>query len=212
MRPYILFDFDGTIADSLTLGLELINRLAPIYHIHPITDEDIQAVRSMPTGKAIRYLKIPYYKLPILIPVFLNEYKHIIHNMKPFPRIHEVIQDLKDLGIPMALLTSNSKENVHVFLDQHDMNYFEWIEGGSGIFKKQVTIMHQIKKHNLQKENIIYVGDETRDIVAAKKCGIKIISVAWGFQDKSILSQYNPDMIAETPQDLYDIIKSYSTT
>ncbi len=206
MRPYLLFDFDGTIADSLGLGLELMNKLAPKYHLKPISDQELQHLRSIPTHKAIQHVNIPFYKLPVLIPVFLHEYRHILDHLQPFDGIKECLHGLQQMGIRMALLTSNSKENVHHFLDIHDMNYFEWVEGGSGLFKKQITIAKQIKKHDLDNMNIIYIGDESRDIIAAKKCGIKIISVAWGFHTRELLEKFNPDYIVDTPQEIYNIL------
>jgi len=207
MTPYLLFDFDGTIADSFSLGVQILNELAPRFHIDPFSESELHELRSMPTHQAIKRMNIPLYKIPILVPVFLHEFKRVIPMLKPFPDIKETLLTLKDMGIPMALITSNSLENVSRFIEQHQLHFFDWIEGGSGLFNKQTTIRKQIKRHNLNIEDIIYVGDETRDIVASKKCKIKIISVLWGFQTAQILRSYNPDFYAHTPLDLVQIIK-----
>ncbi|MDZ4121383.1 MAG: HAD hydrolase-like protein, partial [Candidatus Cloacimonadaceae bacterium] len=193
MKPYLLFDFDGTIADSFGLGVEIINKLAPKHNIAPFSEKELHELRSIPTHKAIKKLRIPLYKLPILIPLFLHEFKHVLPRLEPFADIRETLMAIRDAGIGMALLTSNSVENVNHFLLQHDMWFFDWIEGGSGLFKKQTTINRQIKKHGLNRENLIYVGDETRDIIAAKKSKIKVIAVTWGFHTPQILASYDPD-------------------
>lgn len=206
MKAYLLFDFDGTIADSLGLGVEIFNNLAPKYHLKPFTAEDLRILRSLPTHKALKHMRIPLYKLPLLIPVFMHEYRHIISHLKAFEGMKECLLSLKESGYGLALLSSNSQENVRYFLDQHEMNYFEWVEGGSGLFKKQVTIEKQIKKHGLDRQSLIYVGDETRDIVAAHKCRIKIISVTWGFQTEEILKTYNPDFIVRSAADITEIV------
>ncbi len=208
MKPYLLFDFDGTIADSFGLGLEIINKLAPRYNLKPFTDEQVQEFRSIPTHKALKKMKIPFYKLPVLIPVFLHEFKHVLTHLEPFDGIRDCLSALKAAGIPMALLTSNSRDNVVHFLNNHDLNFFEWIEGGSGLFNKQVTIKKQMKKHKLERSNLIYIGDETRDIIAAKKIDIKIISVTWGFHTPVILASYEPDFLASEPMDIYRFVMS----
>ncbi len=209
VKPYLLFDFDGTIADSFGLGLEIINKLAPKYNLKPFTPDQVAEFRSIPTHKAIKQMKIPFYKLPVLIPVFLHEFKHVLPHLEPFEGIRECLTALKEAGFSMALLTSNSRDNVVSFLDNHDLNCFDWIEGGSGLFNKQVTIKKQIHKHKLNKDSLFYVGDETRDIIAAKKTGIKIISVTWGFHTPVNLASYEPDFMADKPMDIFHYISQF---
>lgn len=207
-KPYLLFDFDGTIADSFGLGVQIFNNLAPKYGIRPFSEHKLHELRSIPTHKALKQLNIPLYKLPVLIPIFLHEFKAVLPQLQPFEGIRQCLQSLQDAKIPFALLTSNSLDNVKHFLDQHDLNHFDWLEAGSGLFKKQITIARQIKKHGLNKDDVIYIGDETRDIVASHKCGIRIISVTWGFHTREVLKSYNPDFVAEAPSDILRIVSN----
>ena len=62
--------------------------------------------------------------------------------------------------------------------------------------------MKAMKKFRLNKENIIYIADEIRDIDACRKAGIKIISVCWGFNSKAALSVKNAEYLAEIPADI----------
>jgi len=208
-KPYLLFDFDGTLADSFGLGLKIYNQHAVQHHLEPVSDELFQKLRGIPTHKAIRLLKIPFYRIPKLIPLFLKEYRDIIHHLKPFPDIHKLLESLHQQNIGMALLTSNTVDNVQHFLELHNLEYFDWVEHSSGLFKKQHTIAHQIKKHSLQSSEVIYIGDETRDIIAAHKCGIRIISVTWGLHTSELLASFRPDFIADNPQEIKDIVSSF---
>jgi len=208
VKPFILFDFDGTLADSIGLGLEIANKLAPRFGIEPLSKEVFDLVRTMSIPKALKTLKIPFYKVPKAISLALVEYRHLIHELHPFEGIHEMLAELKNLGFRMALLSSNSKENLDHFIHQHDLGYFDWVEGTSGILKKHSSIRKQLKKHNLRTENVIYVGDEIRDIIAAHKCGLKIISVSWGFHTVELLSSKNPDYLVDKPSQIVQLLSS----
>ncbi|MCB5279099.1 MAG: HAD-IA family hydrolase [Candidatus Cloacimonetes bacterium] len=205
--PFLLFDFDGTIADSIHLGLKIANHLAPRFGLDTLSEEDFAKVRSMSIPKALKYLKIPVYKLPKLIPTALIEYRHLIHELEPFVGIREMLQELNSMQCPMALLSSNSNENVWYFLQHHHLNHFNWVEGTSGILKKHNSIRKQLKKHKLKSDNVIYVGDEIRDIIAAHKCGLRIISVSWGFHTTDLLVQKDPDYLVDKPYQIVEVVK-----
>ncbi|MDD3563560.1 MAG: HAD-IA family hydrolase [Candidatus Cloacimonetes bacterium] len=206
--PFLLFDFDGTLADSINMGLRIANNLAPEFGIEPLSEEQFAQARTMSIPKALKLYKIPLYKVPKAISLALAEYRHVIHELEPFAGIPEMLKELKELGCHMALLSSNTGENVNHFLDNHELHYFDWIEGTSGILKKHGSIRRQIKKHKLDKKNVIYVGDEIRDIAAAKKSGIRVISVSWGFHGAELLSSKDPDYLVKKPQEIVELIKS----
>lgn len=201
-KPFLLFDFDGTIADSIHPMYELLNQLAPKYDIKPVSPEDFDIIRNMSLPKAFKHIGFPVYKLPRAIPVVLSEYHKIISKLEPCEGIVSLLRDLKAAGIPMALLSSNSFENVHLFLRRHDIQCFEWVEGTGGILKKHSRINHQIKKHKLDRDRVIYIGDESRDIVAAKKCGIKVIAVSWGFHTAEHLCAFDPDYLVKDANEI----------
>jgi phosphoglycolate phosphatase len=69
-----------------------------------------------------------------------------------------------------------------------------------------------IKLERLDKDACIYVGDETRDIEAAHRAKLPIVSVTWGFNSKKILVKYKPDFLANQPNDLLKILNKNATT
>jgi phosphoglycolate phosphatase len=58
------------------------------------------------------------------------------------------------------------------------------------------------KKHQIHHSEVIYVGDEDRDIIAAKKAKIKNIAVSWGYNSKNKLRQLNPDFLVNSPKEM----------
>lgn len=210
MKPFLLFDFDGTIADSIHLGTKIANRIAPLYGHKGFTDEDFTRFRGMPVTKVIKELGVPFYKIPGVIAKALTEYRKLIHELHPYPKIPQMLDTLSQMDVPMALLSSNSNENLYYFLNNHRITAFQWVEGTSGILKKHRRILQQLKKHDLKPSDVIYVGDEVRDIVAARKCKLKVIAVNWGFHTTELLCSASPDYLVSDPNEIVQIVKNLS--
>lgn len=206
--PFMLFDFDGTIADSIHYALDIVNGFAHEYGIEPLSEEQFEAFRSMNMYKAMKMLKFPAYKLPGAIARVLLEYRKNVHQLQPYAGIREMLAELKDLGCNMAVLSSNTKENLSYFIDQHRLFYFDWAEGTSGALNKQQKIKAQMKKHGIGRDEVIYVGDEVRDIVAAKKSKIRVIAVNWGFHTSDLLVRRDPDYLVSDPAQIVEIVKN----
>ncbi len=207
MKPFLLFDFDGTIADSFHLGIKIANRLAPSYGLSQFTDEDFKRFRSLPMHKVLKELKIPFYKIPGAIKLALSEYHHLLSELEPCTGVMDMLKNLKDMLIPMALLSSNNHENLAYFLQRYGIDTFEWVEGTSGILKKANRISKQLKRHGLKPSEVIYVGDEVRDIEAARKCGIRVIAVTWGFQTTELLCSHKPDYLVDNPAQIMELLR-----
>ncbi|MDD4310485.1 MAG: HAD-IA family hydrolase [Candidatus Cloacimonetes bacterium] len=207
MKPFLLFDFDGTIADSIQLGWKIANLLAPKFGHKPFTMEDFYRFRSLPVHTVLKELKIPFYKIPMAISKALVEYRHLAQDLEPCQGIVPMLDTLKSEGFSLALLSSNTGENLNMFLQRMQIDAFDWVEGTSGILKKNHRIMQQLKKHSLDPKQVIYIGDETRDIDAAHKCGLKIIAVTWGFHTADLLRSHNPEFLVDTPEQIVQIVR-----
>ena len=206
MKPFLLFDFDGTIADSLQLGLKIANNLAPQFGYRSFTEEDIEHFRSLTWHKIAGEMQIPFYKIPKIVTKAFKEYKRLISELEPCAGIVEMLYELALKEISMALLSSNTVENVHLFLTNHQIDSFLWIEGTSGILNKAKDIKKRLKKHKISATEVIYIGDEIRDIEAAHNCGLKVIAVTWGFHTVEFLASYKPDYLVNEPKEIVEIV------
>ena len=204
----ILFDFDGTIADSLDSIVKITNRLSGEFGYKKTTEEDVENLRNMNSLQIIKTSGVPIFKIPFLLQMVKLELNHEIQNLKPIPGILETLHTLKQKEHRLGIVTSNSLENVKGFLERNDMNkLFSFIHAGSTLFGKNKAIRNFLKKEGVSPEAVIYVGDETRDIEAAKKARIKVIAVSWGFNSKTVLAKHNPDLAIDKPQDLMAAIE-----
>lgn len=205
-KTILIFDFDGTIADSRDLILETINKLSEKYGYKSIQNENIEKLRNKTIKELFHILRIPWIKLPLLLIEFRKKYSQQISFLKPIIGIREVLTKLQNERYELALVTSNSKENVKDFLQKNNIQVFNNIRAGLGLFGKSSVLNKLIREKNYNKEEMLYIGDEVRDIEASNRIGIEVIAVTWGFQSKSILKKYKPNYLVDTPNELYQVV------
>jgi phosphoglycolate phosphatase len=207
-QKVIVFDFDGTIADTVDALVTIVNRLALEFGYIQITPEELALLRNFTSRQIIKYSGISLFKIPFLLKKVKGELKHKIQELKPIAGIEEALIELHNHGYKLGIITSNSQENVTAFLKNHQLEeYFEFIYSGVTIFGKTTIINNVLKQKNLTTESVIYVGDETRDIEASKKANIKVIAVNWGFNSPEALAKQNPDFLINHPRELLAVIE-----
>ncbi|BAZ05583.1 HAD-IA family hydrolase [Calothrix sp. NIES-3974] len=207
MKKVIIFDFDGTIADTLDAMVAVVNRLAVEFGYAQISPEELSILQKLSARDVIRYSGISVLKIPFLVKKVKSELKTKIPDLKPIPGMQEALYELKNQGFRLGIITSNSQENVLEFLKINQLDHlFEFIYSGVTIFGKTTIINNVLRQKQIKPENVIYVGDETRDIEASKKANIKIIAVTWGFNSPEVLAQQKPDYLIHHPQELIDVI------
>ena len=200
-----IFDFDGTIADTVELMKEIAYKLVKEYNFPPLSERDITKLRNSKSEEIIRFFKVPLFKVPFFINRFRAEFGLASKNIEPVSGIAVVLETLKKSGHKLGIVTSNSDENVHAFLAKYDLNFFDFIQTCSSLFGKAGKLRKIIKSYALDKGSIIYVGDETRDIDAARKSDIKVASATWGYNAKGILQSLQPDYLLDHPDELLTI-------
>jgi phosphoglycolate phosphatase len=129
-----------------------------------------------------------------------------MNTLSPFNHVASVLKSLVDSGMTLGILTSNSKENVVSWLNHQKISeLFTFVYAESPLFGKKNLLKRVIKKNKMPREKTYYIGDEVRDIEAAKKCGIYSVAVTWGFNSAKILSEHHPDFLIDHPQELLQI-------
>jgi phosphoglycolate phosphatase len=208
-QKVIIFDFDGTIADTVDALVSIANRLAVEFGYIQITPEQFTLLRNFSSREIIKYSGISLFKIPFLVKKVKAELKNKIQGLKPIPGMKESLIELKNHGYQLGIITSNSKDNVTAFLSINELdNLFEFIYSGVTIFGKTTIINNVLKQKQLKPQTVIYVGDETRDIEASKKANIKVVAVTWGFNSPEILAKQNPDFLIHQPSELLQVIQN----
>ena len=192
MSKYIVFDFDGTLADTF----DVIKTIATTEYGE--YDVDLELFKSKGAKEMLKELDIPRWKLPRMIFNVTSKLRSS-KNIKLFPGIIDLLNTLKK-DYKIGVVSSNSQEIIYDTLKEYNIeNLFEFVYSESSLFGKHQVLKRMCSKHSINPLNVVYVGDEDRDIIAAKKAKIKIIAVTWGFNSKEKLSRENPDYIVDLP-------------
>ena len=209
MTKVIIFDFDGTLADTIDILLSITNRLSAEFGFKSATKEELAQLSNLNSWQILQYSGISIFKFPLLIRRLKAELHSEVPHIQLFPGIKEVLLELKKRGFQLGIITSNSRENVLGALEKNGLqDTFTFIYSGS-TFGKHKVINKWLRIENIHSEKVVYVGDEIRDIDAAKKTGIKVIAVGWGFNSPQALAAQNPNFLIERPQELIEIINSW---
>jgi phosphoglycolate phosphatase len=208
-QKVIIFDFDGTIADTVDALVSIANRLAIEFGYIPITHQELTLLKNLTAREIIHYSGISLFKIPFLVKRVKTELKDKIPELRPINGMQECLIELKKKEYRLGIITSNSQDNVTEFLKNHELqDLFEFIYSGITIFGKTTIINNVLKQKQLKAQTVIYVGDETRDIEASKKANIKVVAVTWGFNSSEALAKQNPDFLIHQPSELLGIIES----
>jgi len=205
----IIFDFDGTIADTLDAIVSITNRLAEDFGYQPASPAQVAQLRNLNSRQILKQSGISIFKIPFLLKKVKAELNKEIQVLSPISGMEEALTELKFQGYRLGIITSNSKENVTIFLDKNNLQLFDFVYSGRTLFGKNKLINRLLKAEKINPEEAIYVGDETRDIEASKKAQIKVIAVSWGFNSKEVLAENQPDFLIQQPYELLNAIKSW---
>lgn len=201
-RPLIVFDFDGTVADSFAESLAAYNRVAPRLRLRRVAKSEVPELRRLGVGQLLVALGIPMWKLPRLMIAVRADLLDHLGSVAPVPGIASSIRALARSGCRLAIVTSNSKANVHAFLDRHDLEVFGTIVAGASIFGKAARLRRLLKAAAADASTAVYVGDAPPDIRAGREAGAGAIAVTWGFFAREPLAEEHPHALIDSPDEL----------
>jgi phosphoglycolate phosphatase len=203
----IIFDFDGTLADTLEESRQIFNRLAPDYKLREVTVEELPALRHFSLKELLDHLKIPKRRVPGLIARGTSMMRGNITNLALIEGLDEIIPQLRERCDAFGVLTSNAPANVDLFLRAKGLrSHFNFISSTSKLTGKAKHLRAIRKTFSLKSEEMLYVGDEIRDIKASKKAGIPVAAVTWGFNSPEALTAETPEHIISSPDQLLSLL------
>jgi phosphoglycolate phosphatase len=198
----LVFDFDGTIADTLAESRSIFNELAPDYGIRQVQEDEIEELRHLSLKEIVSHLGIPKRRVPVIIARGTTMMRKNIDRLQLISGMREALTEMRGLTDNFGILTSNSTSNVDAFLTNHGLReMFDFISSTSKLTGKARHIRAIRKTFSLKNEELLYIGDELRDVKAAQKAKIPHVAVSWGFNSRESLAAAKPTYLIDHPSE-----------
>ncbi|MBI3543054.1 MAG: HAD-IA family hydrolase [Deltaproteobacteria bacterium] len=204
MKTFI-FDFDGTLCDSYVESLRVMNELAPRFGYNVWDEARFDELRDMGFNEFQAAIGVSLHQLPAIVHEGRKRMRERVASLAPVAGLAEALAGLHERGASLGILTSNSLENVELFLERNRLGPFEFIHGGSSLFGKARHLRKILKSRKLLAADVAYVGDEARDVRAARSAGVTAVAVTWGFNSLRLLGETAPDHTLSHPRELVEL-------
>lgn len=204
MKSYRLaiFDFDGTLADTLPWMRSVFNELADEHGFRRVEPHEYDRFRDLHGNALLRELGLPLWKLPRVLTSMRRRMAVRTGQFSLFPGISELLRQLAASKIQVAIVSSNSRENIEQILGPENRSLVEHFGCGVAIFGKSRKLLQAMRQCGVEASQTIYIGDEIRDAEAAAGAGIDFGAVTWGQHSAKSLATQEPVELFATVSDI----------
>ncbi|MEB1549806.1 HAD family hydrolase [Xanthomonas campestris pv. campestris] len=197
MPALIIFDFDGTLADSFGFFLSTQRTLAARHGFRAAEAHEVDAARRLTTRELLKHSGLRSWRVPLVAADFIR----LMRAAPPpalFPGVDATLRALHASGTRLALVSSNSVENVQRALGAELSALFAAFEGGAHLLGKHRALRRVLRATGHTASQAIYVGDQVADWEAAQVLGLPFAAVAWGYAHPDVFMQLpNTHLIEE---------------
>lgn len=191
------------MADSLPVIVEIARDMLGV----ELSKQEVEMYRNMTAKQVLKKANIPIYRLPGLMVKGRTLLKKRTDEIELFKGLDKVIETLA-AEHKLYVVSSNGVGIINEFLTRNNLlSMFAGVYGNVGIFSKAQALKKVLAREGFTADEAVYIGDEVRDIEAAKKIGMPIISVTWGYNGEKIINEFSPDYIALKPKDILKYVK-----
>lgn len=203
----IIFDLDGTLANTLPLCIRAFRQSVEPLALRPVSDEEIIATFGPSEEGTIMTLIPDHYEAGI---VNYLQFYQTLHDLcpEPFQGIRELLVRLQENSVRIAMVTGKGRHSTEISLRQFGLSsFFEIIETGSPAGPRKADGIEKVLAEwpGLGKGEVLYVGDAPSDISASRKAGIPVVAAAWAeTAEAEVLKVLGPDALFYSLDDFVD--------
>lgn len=198
----VIFDFDGTLSDSGHWFLSIVDDLAERFRFNTVHPDEIEGLRRRTTREVIDHLGISRWKLPFIARHVRARFGRNANQITLFDGIRPMLRALHEAGVELVICSSNSEANVRAILGPAESALVGRFVCGAGLFGKVRKFRRVVRTSKVPAGAILAIGDETRDIDAAREVGVAAGAVLWGYADPDLLVAMAPDHAFATPEEI----------
>lgn len=208
-----IFDLDGTLLNTLKALTFTTNLVMKHFGYKEIDEEHIKKFvgdgYKLLMERALRFSgdeKLEHYEesLEVYTELFA---KYSMYEVKPYDGIPELLEQLKERGIRIAVLSNKpharTVENIEGIFGK---GYFDYIAGEQpGIPKKPdpAGVVKILEHFEVKPEECLYFGDTNTDMKTGLGAGLITVGVTWGFRDRAELESFHPQYVIDHPKQLF---------
>ena len=206
--PYrlVIFDFDGTLADSAEWIFGIFNTVASRHRFRQVSPEEIEMLRGVGNRQILAYLGVPTWRLPFIARDLRQRSAAAASELSLFAGIGDLLESLSGSGIVIGIVSSNGEATVRQVLGDRLAGLVRHYECGVGLFGKAAKLRKLARKAGLSPELVACVGDETRDIEAARQAGMAALAVTWGLARAEALEACGPRALIHSVEELRAVL------
>jgi phosphoglycolate phosphatase len=198
----VLFDFDGTLADSFPSFVRIVNDAAARYRFRPIAAHEVDVLRGYGSRALLRHLQLAPWKLPLVARHHRRALARELDTVTLFPGVAPMLGALADAGVRLALVTSNGEANVRRVLGPALLARFAYREYGASLLGKARRFRRVLRASGVAPGDALAVGDDLRDLDAARAAGLAFGAVSWGYARADALAAAAPAFLFGTAEDI----------
>ena len=208
-RPrWVVFDFDGTLADSYPCFVAALEAVGPRYGLRPVPPPERDALRHLGARAVMARIGLSWWKVPLVARAVRRRMHADVARITPFPGVPEVLQSLHDAGHRIAIVTSNTRRTVDAVLGTARVQALDAVQCDIAVLGKARALRRLLRSAGVAPADALYVGDELRDAEAAAAVGMPFLGVAWGYTHPDALRAAAPGQVVMTPHALLEAIEA----
>ncbi len=208
--PYslVIFDLDGTLVDSFPWFLRNVNDVADRFGFRRVAEGEVEALRHASTREILSRLEVPLWKLPVIARHVRRLKAEQAASIALFDGAEAMLRALAAAGLRLALVSSDSEANARVKLGEAAALFSDF-DCSASVFGKPAKFRRILKRTAVDPKQAIAIGDEARDVEAARAAGIACGAVTWGYAAPNALKALGPDLVFERMDDVARVLIGY---
>jgi len=195
----LIFDLDGTLADSFPWFLQVVNSVADRHGFKRIEAHEVDALRGLGSREIVKHMGVPAWKLPFIAKDMRTLKATAATPL--FPGVEAMLETLSQRNQILALVTSDAEENARRTLGPL-VRHIAYFDCGASLFGKAAKFKRLLSRTGVTPDQAIAIGDEVRDIEAAHKAGIDFGAVSWGYAKLEAIQKHHPKMVFSSVQEI----------
>jgi phosphoglycolate phosphatase len=203
--PLVIFDFDGTLADSFPWVLRTVDEVADRFKFRRLRDGELEELRYCDAREVMKRLGVPRWKVPMIARYVRTRMAQDVDQIGLFPGAGAVIDELAESGLRLAVVSANGEPTIRSVLGAH-ARHISAISGGVSLFGKRGKLLRMSRLSGVEPSRTIVIGDEIRDLNAAKAARMAFGAVSWGLTQPEALEARKPEAVFRRMSDIPKVL------